>query len=265
MNTAMTASTLAEKIKSRTPGALEKPKKPLDAKPDCQRCRGFGWVQSKQYDMHWFMCPCVLELENEVRENRNRFDPSVIGLRESDLSLSWQAVRPGISDGIEAVKAIKPFYERGFGMVYLWGSWGQAKTLVGKILTATAHRDHKKAAYANVSAVLDNIRLAFDEPEHKTTELLKRIDWWINRDVLFLDEMDKSNDTPWAQERLFQLLDQRYMKAVREEALTVIASNKSDESLDGYLKSRLHDRRVGKIVCLNGKDGRQVMPDGYKF
>jgi DNA replication protein DnaC len=115
-----------------------------------------------------------------------------------------------------------------------------------------------------MSRVLDDIRLAFDEKENKTTELLRRMDWWVSRDVLFLDEIDKVNGTDWAEERIFQLLDQRYTRAVREEALTVIASNESDDKLSGYLGSRLRDSRLGPVVHLEGSDGRQSMPKGWK-
>jgi len=203
---------------------------------------------------------------NEWEQANFKTDFSRIGIREDELSLTWDAIKPNVSDGIKALKAVKPAYERGWGMVFLWGPWGQAKTLVGKILTATSYRDNKRGAYANMSSVLDDIRLAFDEQEHKTTELLRRIDWWIGRDVLFLDELDKSNSsTPWAQERIFQLLDQRYARAIRQEALTVIASNSSNAELDGYLKSRLNDRRLGPVVYLNGTDGRQVVPDEWRF
>jgi ATPase family protein associated with various cellular activities (AAA) len=202
---------------------------------------------------------------NRRQQEAAKPDYTRIGIREDEAGLDWGMIKPGISDGVKARDAVKPAYEKGFGMVLLYGNYGQAKTLIGKILTATALRDHKRAAYANVSAVLDDIRLAFDEREAKTTELLRRMDFWISRDVLFLDELDKSNDTPWAQERLFQLLDQRYARAIREEALTVLASNQSDDALDGYLKSRLRDRRLGPVVHLNGTDGRKVMPEGFKF
>jgi len=201
----------------------------------------------------------------KMEAERNKVDLSVFGLRDDEAGMNWNMVKPNISDGVKAMQAVKPAYERGNGMIFLWGNYGQAKTLIGKILIATALRDGKRAAYANVSSVLDNIRLAFDEQEHKTTELLRRIDWWIKRDVLFLDELDKSNDTPWAQERLFQLLDQRYTLAIRGEALTVLASNSSDGQLDGYLKSRLNDKRLGPVVHLNGVDGRSVMPQNYKY
>jgi DNA replication protein DnaC len=192
-------------------------------------------------------------------------DFSRLGLHESELKLSWNKISPSISDGKKAVDAVQTKYEQGHGMVFLWGTYGQAKTLTGKILVATAYRESKSAAYANVSSVLDDIRLAFDEKESKTTELLKRMDYWISRDVLFLDEIDKCNETDWARERIFQLLDQRYTRAIREEALTVIASNSKVEALDGYLASRLKDKRLGPVVYLNGQDGRQVMPEGWKF
>jgi DNA replication protein DnaC len=91
------------------------------------------------------------------------------------------------------------------------------------------------------------------------------MEWWNSRQILFLDELDKVNDTAWAQEQMFSLLDRRYQMAVREEALTIIASNSSTDALDGYLKSRLHDRRIGQVVHLDGKDGRQVVPDEWKF
>ena len=192
-------------------------------------------------------------------------DYSRMGILESDLSLTWDSIKAGYSDGSKARDVVKAQFERGWGLVFLWGTYGQAKTLLGKIVTVQAFKAGKRAAYANMSGVLDDIRLAFDERENKTTELLRRMEWWKERDVLFVDELDKTNSTEWAQERLFQLLDWRYMQAIREQALTVIASNKSQGELDGYLKSRLEDRRVGPAIHLNGPDGRQVMPDGWRY
>jgi hypothetical protein len=251
---------LREKLRSRVPGQPERPEKPrTDAREDCEKCAGWGWYLSEQTGT-WWICPCTIQPGPPPKPDYAR-----LGLREDELDLRWDAVHKGTSDGPKAVKAVRAAYERGWGMVFLWGAFGQAKTLVGKILTATALRDGKRSAYANVATVLDDIRLAFDEREHKTTELLRRIDWWSGRDVLFLDELDKINGTDWAQERLFQLLDRCYTRAVREQALTVIASNRSDGELDGYLGSRLRDRRLGPVVHLNGPDGRRVVPDHWKF
>jgi len=250
------------------PGSPTRPLNPyMYADPKCKKCHGFGYAQSERYNMNWFVCDCASAVRDSyLKKLEPQIDYARIGILESEINkLSWSYVNPKISDGMKAMEAVKPAYERGHGAIFLWGTYGQAKTLIGKILIATAFREGKRAAYANVSNVLDDIRLAFDEREHKTTALLKRMEYWISRDVLFIDELDKVNETDWARERLHQLLDQRYMRAIREEALTVIASNQSDGDLDGYLKSRLHDSRLGPVVYLNGTDGRQFMPKGATY
>lgn len=250
------------------PGIVERPAEPKsDANPKCKKCNGFGWVQSEQYGGNWFVCACTNEIRQKFLDGMlPKIDYARIGLRADEIEFSWSLVKKEIeSDGYKALEVVRPAYERGHGLIFLWGNYGQAKTLIGKILTATAFRDGKRAAYSDMSSVIDDIRLAFDAQEHKSTELARRMEYWISRDVLFIDELDKSNDTKWAQERMFKLLDQRYARAIREEALTVIASNQSDDELDGYLKSRLSDARVGPVVYLNGMDGRQLMPKGIKY
>src|SRR5882672_9752256 len=57
-----------------------------------------------------------------------------IGIREVESTLTWSAIKPGISDGYKAMEIVKPAYERGWGMIFIWGNWGQAKTLLGKIV-----------------------------------------------------------------------------------------------------------------------------------
>lgn len=229
-----------------------------------EKMRGKGLPRLSPQEYAAMVAENMRKLDEREAE-QNRPDYPRIGISESDLSLTWEFIKSDVSDGAKAMKVVKEAYQRGWGMVFLWGTYGQAKTLVGKILTVQAFKTGKRAAYANMSAVLDDIRLAFDEQEHKTTELIRRMEWWMTRDVLFLDEIDRCNNTPWAQERMFQLLDGRYTRAIREEALTVLASNKSTGELDGYIKSRLQDRRLGPILFLNGIDGRTTVPDGWKF
>jgi DNA replication protein DnaC len=201
--------------------------------------------------------------QNEQQEHKP--DLSRLGLVESELSMTWDLINPRLGEGMKVLNALRPKYNEGSGMVFLWGAYGQAKTLAGKVLVATAHRDGKRAAYANMSRVLDDIRLAFDNQEHKTTELIRRMGWWATREVLFIDEIDKVNETQWASERIFELVDRRYTTAIRKENLTVFASNKSDGALDGYLRSRLNDVRLGPVVELKGVDGRQYVDKAWEF
>lgn len=259
--------TMREKFISDDDPNIAPAKRQIGARADCKKCDGTGWTYQTTY-RRWCTCSCTQERDIAAKamaqQVARRTALANIGLTEEDLTLDWSVIKPGYSDALKAVEAVSPALERGYGMIFLWGTYGQAKTVIGKILVSLAYRSGKTAAYANFLEALDNIRQAFDATENKTTELIRRIDWWTGRDVLFLDEFDKCNDTPWAVERKFQIVDRCYQHAIREEALTVIASNTADDELDGYIRSRLQDHRVGPVVHLNGPDGRQSMPQGWK-
>ncbi|MEW6287772.1 MAG: hypothetical protein AB1509_16265 [Chloroflexota bacterium] len=243
--------------------------------PDCSVCGGVGYVR---YDVpvghpkfgKVEMCPHARRLAFERSLDDGSLDPR-IGLRPDEVqSLHWGLIQDGISDGQKARSAAQSAHQTGHGVCFLYGKSGQAKTLALKIAVATALRDGKTAAYANMLSVLDDIRLAFDARENKQTELVRRMEWWQSLDVLAIDELDKVNSTDWALERMFQLIDARYQRAVRQEALTFIAANygSSLNELSDYLRSRIEDNRFavnGWVVYLNGPDGRKVMPPGWKY
>lgn len=242
--------------------------------PDCPTCGGVGYVR---YDVpvghpkfgKVEMCPQARHLAFVRSLEDGNLDPR-IGLRPDEvLSLRWDLIQDGISDGPKARDAAQSAYQSGHGVCFLYGASGQAKTLALRIAVATALRDGKTAAYANMLSVLDDIRLAFDAKENKQTELVRRMEWWQSLDVLAIDELDKTNSTDWALERMFQLIDARYQRAVRGEALTFIAANyDSLDELSGYLRSRIEDNRFavnGWVVYLDGPDGRKAVPVGWKY
>lgn len=244
--------------------------------PKCPICAGTGYVRqnpdARVGDPDFGkveMCPTARRLTFMDKLARGEIDPR-IGLTAYEIqSLHWDLIRDGLSEGHKARKAVQSAYQTGHGVVFLFGKNGQAKTLALKIAVATALSDGKRAAYANMLSVLDDIRMAFDERENKQTELVHRMEWWISLDMLAIDELDKTNSTDWARERIFQLIDTRYQRAVRQEALTVIAANyDSTDELGAYLRSRIEDNRfiqAGMVVHLNGPDGRKAVPQGWKY
>lgn len=244
--------------------------------PDCPHCGGVGYVRcapdAQPGDPRFGrvdVCPNAQRKAFESSLERGEIDMR-IGLSASEIrNLEWSMVRVGISDGHKASQATRTACEQGHGMVFLFGASGQAKTLVLKIAVANALRAGKTAAYADMRSVLDDIRLAYDERENKQAELARRMEWWCSRDVLAVDELDKVNSTDWALERMFQLIDVRYQRAVRQEALTVLAANYSSlDELSAYLRSRIEDNRFavrGWVVHLNGPDGRKSMPLEWRY
>lgn len=245
-----------------------------DCDTDCPYCKGTGYFR---YDVPLGhpqfgkinRCPTAYakHLKNSLQQGT--IDPR-FGLTADEAgNLSWELVIEGINQADRARNVTRKAYESGHGLVFLHGGYGQGKSLLLKIVAATALRAGKRAAYANLATVLDNIRAAYDERENKMTELIRRMEWWTSLDVLAIDELDKVGKTDWAQERIFQLLDARYQCAVRQQSLTIIASNHSSlDELSGYLRSRIEDNRFashGYVIHLAGEDGRRIMPDDYHY
>lgn len=242
--------------------------------PDCPVCEGVGYIRYEVPLGHPKFgkverCPRAQAQAVEKSLQAGEID-SRVGLTADELrTLSWDLVKKGVNQADQACDIAERAYTAGYGVVFLYGGFGQGKSLVLKIATAMALKAGKRAAYANLAGVMDDIRLAYDERENKMTELVRRMDWWTSQDVLAIDELDKAGQTDWARERIFQLLDVRYQRAIRQEALTVIASNhESLDELSGYLKSRIEDNRFaanGYILHLKGVDGRKSMPKNWKY
>lgn len=245
-----------------------------DCSPDCPECGGIGYVH---YDVpvghpkfgKVERCPNARASTHKSSLQAGEIDPRV-GLTVDELcNLTWGLVKKGVNQADQACDVTRRAYMSGHGMVFMYGGYGQGKSLVLKIAVAAALNEGKRAAYANLAGVLDDIRIAYDERENKMTELVRRMEWWASLDVLAIDELDKVGQTEWARERIFQLLDARYQRAVRQDALTVIAANyQSTDELSGYLKSRIEDNRFvanGYVLHLKGSDGRKSMPKNWKY
>lgn len=245
-----------------------------DCSPDCPECGGVGYIRYEVPVGHPKFGKIERCQHGQARAVKRHLqsgdiDPR-IGLTVDELRhLSWSMVRRGVNQADRACEATQRAYMSGHGLVFLYGGFGQGKSLVLKIAVATALNEGKRAAYANLAGVLDDIRSAYDERENKMAELVRRMEWWMSLDVLAIDELDKVGQTDWARERIFQLLDERYQRAVRQEALTVIAANhQSLDDLSGYLRSRIEDNRFaanGYLINLKGADGRKSMPKNWKY
>jgi DNA replication protein DnaC len=245
-----------------------------DCSPDCPVCGGVGYIRYEVPIGHpkfgrLERCPHAQAVTVEKSLQTGEIDPRV-GLTADELrNLSWDMVKKGVNQADQACDITRRASTAGYGVVFLYGGFGQGKSLVLKIVTAMALKAGQHAAYTNLAGVMDDIRLAYDERENKMTELVRRMEWWTSLDVLAIDELDKVGQTDWARERIFQLLDVRYQRAIRQEALTVIASNhESLDEISGYLKSRIEDNRFtanGYILHLKGVDGRRSMPRNWRY
>lgn len=209
--------------------------------PGCEICGGVGYFRRDvDYGHPDFgrltMCPNVdrWKLPSAAR----------IGITRNEAeTLAWSRIKkPAGVTGLErAVSAVQATLARGYGWVYLYGSYGIGKTLILQVATAEALRSGMEASYTRLDQILRNLRDTFD-PRTGESES-GRLEWWSSIEFLAIDEFDKIKATEYANERRFSLMDTRYLAACRERTVTVVASNEPPAALPGWLADRVLDGR----------------------
>lgn len=108
--------------------------------------------------------------------------------------------------------------------------------------------------YITTAEFLDDLRVSFSSKSE--TDYSKLFDAALRCRVLILDEWDRFNPTPWAKDKLFQLIEYRYRNG--SDVMTLFASNMELDAIEPYIASRMQDRRCA-IFHLAGPDLRPLL------
>ncbi len=157
-----------------------------------------------------------------------------------------------VTEGV--LTAARSFLEEPRPLFYLWGGYGNGKTLLLKALVNEFNLSGRVAVYAKFSKMLWWMRQVFGENGDREG-YLDRYERLKQVKALAVDELDKANMTAFAEEFQFDFFDDRYERGLRGECCTVFASNSPPGELPGYLQSRVGDGRCLVIENL-GKDLR---------
>jgi hypothetical protein len=247
----------------------------------CEICGGSGWVRwdrPRTDPRYGKLDPCP----SRPADQRHVLLQNGLYMDEQD-ALAWEIVKPTELESLivrtgdksltpqpltakRAAEGIAKFIDsQGWGMVYLYGPYGHAKSLILKIAIAEAARTGKDAHYTNMIEILDNIRDAYDERRTPRESAVERLARWMDVPILAIDEFEKFPGTSWERARAFQLIDRRNSAGfVTRGSLTLIASNKRPEDIDGAIASRVHDGR-NLYVEMIGKDARPAMTTEDRF
>ena len=136
------------------------------------------------------------------------------------------------------------------GWLVLMGGYG-----VGKTHLAAAIANHRvslgyPALFVIVPDLLDYLRATFSPSSD--TGLDERMEMIRETALLILDDLGAHNSTPWAQEKLFQILNHRYNRRLP----TVITTNQRLEELDPRIASRLVDLDLSQTFDIPAPDFR---------
>lgn len=153
-----------------------------------------------------------------------------------------------------ALGALRAMPQNPQWFVTLLGPNGRGKThLLAALVNACIAAGHL-SVYLTTAELLDELRATFNPKS--SLDYSKMFDAALNAKVLVLDEFNRFNPTPWALEKLFQLIEYRYRKG--DELLTAFASNATLEDFEPYIASRMQDRRC-LVFNLDGPDMRTLL------
>lgn len=232
--------------------------------PNCKICHGIGYtyvdvpVGHPQFGK---VDPCVCRTSQITEVVRDRLF-SISHLDELDhLSFENFKQRGQLNlprtqaESLQvAYNAAKRFSGKLEGWLLLRGTYGCGKTHLAAAVGNAAVQLGVPTLFLTVPDLLDSLRFAYDSPD---TTFEERFDIIRNIQLLVLDDFGTQNTTSWAQEKLFQIINYRYINKFP----TVITTNLNIDDIEPRIRSRLTDPELVTKVEITAPDYRQPGSD----
>jgi len=159
------------------------------------------------------------------------------------------------SDSLEMAFNQAYHYARSLnGWLLLQGGFGCGKTHLASAIANYAVEMGVPTLFLTVPDLLDMLRFSFDSAD---TTFENRFNEIRNASLLVLDDFGTQNATGWAQEKLFQIINYRYINKLP----LVITTNLSLDEIEARIRSRLADPELVTAVRIIAPDYRRPMDD----
>ncbi|MDI7276985.1 MAG: ATP-binding protein, partial [Anaerolineae bacterium] len=154
-----------------------------------------------------------------------------------------------------ACEAARAYAREPRGWLVLKGRYGCGKTHLAAAIANYQIDQGCSVLFMVVPDLLDYLRAAYRPDADSSYD--EQFEAVRNAPLLVLDDLGTQSSTPWAQEKLFQLLNHRY----NAQLPTVITTNRELEEIDPRLRSRLADTELCQVVTILAPDFRQAGAD----
>ena len=140
------------------------------------------------------------------------------------------------------------------GWLLLQGGYGAGKTHLAASIANFAVDMGVPTLFLTVPDLLDMLRFSYDSQDTTFEERFNEI---RNATLLILDDFGTQNATGWAQEKLFQILNYRYINKLP----LVVTTNLSLDEIEARIRSRLADPELVTTSRIHAPDYRRPMDD----
>jgi DNA replication protein DnaC len=180
----------------------------------------------------------VLDLPHLSGMAFKAFNPNLVEMTRRDEVRSIQ----------NALRQAMAFAQQPEGWLVIAGETGRGKTRLAAAIANYCRESGTRVIFAVVPDLLDWLRVSFG-PENPATfdEQFEKV---RTVPLLVLDDLGSQSSTPWAQEKLFQLLNYRYNAALP----TVITTNATVGQLETRIRTRITDPEFSSILLMGDFD-----------
>jgi DNA replication protein DnaC len=233
--------------------------------PDCPYCHGLGFV-GKDVPVgdpefgKLVICSCRLK-EVAAQQRDQLYRLSNLGALK-DLTFETFQPRGRVGLGVQQANSLEQAYNsaQNFagslkGWLLLLGKYGSGKTHLAAAIANQAVSMGVSTLCLTVPDLLDWLRFAYSGSSDLDFE--ERFAEIRNVPLLIMDDFGTQSSTPWAQEKLFQIINYRYI----DKLPTVITSNYQLNDFEGRIRSRLMDPEMVTRVDILSPDYRNPTDD----
>jgi DNA replication protein DnaC len=174
------------------------------------------------------------------------------------LEFSFERFNPGgrglrgkVRDNLEgAYRLTREWAEAPHGWLVLVGKNGSGKTHLAAAAAAYRLERGERVCFANVPDLLDELRATFAPG---TPGRFDRVfQPLLDAPLLVLDDLGAQQTSPWAQEKLYQLINHRHLA----RAHTIVTTNIELGAMEPRIASRLSDLDVSVVYEITAPDFR---------
>jgi len=226
----------------------------------CAKCRGAGYTRlNVPYGHPEFgkaqMCECRKAVKKIAQQQALLELSGLVGLKRFG-AVSFETFHDHLPGCREAKRQAVAYAAAPTGWLAILGPYGCGKTHLAVSVARRRVEVGDTVLVLPVPDLLDHLRGAFSSESGQSYD--ERFEQMKRVDLLVLDDYGAQNETPWANEKLFQLLNHRYNSA----ASTVITSNNMGlVGVDPRIQSRLRDRELVMSVRMEEAQDYRVYGD----